>query len=302
MCALNNGPPIITWMPVMIITPQQAHQMQQAQLAQQGLHPQSARWAQHTQQTRDGPNNLAIQCSQQAQQAQLEPLVPHAQLRQWAQHAQSDQQLQHVQQTQGMAQRSHPLACDSVAVVPMGVPVAPFPMVPAPADGARVRTRARRRAAGVQVAKNGGGKEGGKGGSTGAGDQGSAHDGDAEANEIVPSEGSHGHPDFCGKPCCHFHRAKGCRNGEACPDCHICWPSVGSRGHPMLCKQPCKYYLRARGCREGVECPCCHLCFWSRVIDRMGQPDEPDAALANESSPAAFHSARPSSYPGPPLH
>mmetsp|Transcript_67154 Transcript_67154/g.160175 ORF Transcript_67154/g.160175 Transcript_67154/m.160175 type:complete len:380 (-) Transcript_67154:133-1272(-) len=40
--------------------------------------------------------------------------------------------------------------------------------------------------------------------------------------------------------------------------------SVGSLGHPYSCAQACKYVGKAKGCKDGTSCPNCHLCRWSR--------------------------------------
>ncbi|CAE7546460.1 unnamed protein product [Symbiodinium natans] len=40
--------------------------------------------------------------------------------------------------------------------------------------------------------------------------------------------------------------------------------SVGSLGHPYSCAQACKYIGKAKGCKDGTNCPNCHLCRWSR--------------------------------------
>eukprot|EP00929_Paragymnodinium_shiwhaense_P072674 TRINITY_DN3688_c4_g1_i1.p1 TRINITY_DN3688_c4_g1~~TRINITY_DN3688_c4_g1_i1.p1 ORF type:complete len:457 (-),score=70.09 TRINITY_DN3688_c4_g1_i1:176-1546(-) len=40
--------------------------------------------------------------------------------------------------------------------------------------------------------------------------------------------------------------------------------SLGSVGHPRQCAEPCRYVKRKGGCREGDKCPNCHLCFWRR--------------------------------------
>lgn len=128
------------------------------------------------------------------------------------------------------------------------VPAAPVaPPVPLATDGARIRRRPRRR--------------------------GRGNGGETQVGDGSPSTGSLGHPLHCGKACGYFHRAKGCRDGAACPNCHICWPSEGSKNHPLQCKQACKYNLRAKGCREGSTCKCCHLCTWSREADSTVQSD-----------------------------
>jgi len=41
--------------------------------------------------------------------------------------------------------------------------------------------------------------------------------------------------------------------------------SVGSIGHPHFCAQACKYVNRKSGCRDGNQCPNCHLCRWQRT-------------------------------------
>jgi|EP00427_Karlodinium_veneficum_P025243 hypothetical protein len=42
-------------------------------------------------------------------------------------------------------------------------------------------------------------------------------------------------------------------------------PSLGSIGHPECCAEACKYIKRKGGCRHGESCPQCHLCFWQRT-------------------------------------
>jgi len=41
--------------------------------------------------------------------------------------------------------------------------------------------------------------------------------------------------------------------------------SVGSLNHPHGCGEACKYLNRKGGCRDGKACPNCHLCQWTRV-------------------------------------
>lgn len=41
--------------------------------------------------------------------------------------------------------------------------------------------------------------------------------------------------------------------------------SVGSRGHPHSCAEGCRYVKRKGGCRNGSACPDCHLCAWRRT-------------------------------------
>jgi len=40
--------------------------------------------------------------------------------------------------------------------------------------------------------------------------------------------------------------------------------SIGSCGHPDSCSAACRYVKRKGGCREGENCPNCHLCHWQR--------------------------------------
>lgn len=39
---------------------------------------------------------------------------------------------------------------------------------------------------------------------------------------------------------------------------------VGSVGHPHSCAEACRYVKRKGGCRDGESCTKCHLCFWRR--------------------------------------
>mmetsp|Transcript_77247 Transcript_77247/g.121564 ORF Transcript_77247/g.121564 Transcript_77247/m.121564 type:complete len:347 (-) Transcript_77247:55-1095(-) len=43
--------------------------------------------------------------------------------------------------------------------------------------------------------------------------------------------------------------------------------SVGSLGHPYSCGLACKYVGKAKGCKDGTLCPNCHLCRWSRYAN-----------------------------------
>lgn len=43
--------------------------------------------------------------------------------------------------------------------------------------------------------------------------------------------------------------------------------SVGSLGHPYSCGLACKYAGKAKGCKDGTLCPNCHLCRWSRYAN-----------------------------------
>jgi len=101
-----------------------------------------------------------------------------------------------------------------------------------------------------------------------------------------PSIGSIGHPHKCGQACRYVKRKGGCRDGEACTSCHLCfwhrageqqaenqieglclvadYASVGTVGHPETCQEPCKYVRRKGGCRDGANCPNCHACQWRR--------------------------------------
>eukprot|EP00930_Biecheleria_cincta_P005536 TRINITY_DN106465_c0_g1_i1.p1 TRINITY_DN106465_c0_g1~~TRINITY_DN106465_c0_g1_i1.p1 ORF type:complete len:299 (-),score=27.38 TRINITY_DN106465_c0_g1_i1:208-1104(-) len=40
--------------------------------------------------------------------------------------------------------------------------------------------------------------------------------------------------------------------------------SVGTRGHPHSCAPACKYFRRKQGCRDGEACTQCHACTWHR--------------------------------------
>lgn len=39
-------------------------------------------------------------------------------------------------------------------------------------------------------------------------------------------------------------------------------PSVGSAGHPQRCAAACKYFQKSKGCKDGEACDRCHLCAW----------------------------------------
>mmetsp|Transcript_56004 Transcript_56004/g.99723 ORF Transcript_56004/g.99723 Transcript_56004/m.99723 type:complete len:335 (-) Transcript_56004:131-1135(-) len=41
--------------------------------------------------------------------------------------------------------------------------------------------------------------------------------------------------------------------------------SVGSMNHPHGCGDACKYARQKGGCRNGAACPRCHLCFWTKA-------------------------------------
>lgn len=43
--------------------------------------------------------------------------------------------------------------------------------------------------------------------------------------------------------------------------------SLGSLGHPYSCGLACKYVGKAKGCKDGTLCPNCHLCRWSRYAN-----------------------------------
>lgn len=40
--------------------------------------------------------------------------------------------------------------------------------------------------------------------------------------------------------------------------------SKGSIGHPYTCGEACKYASKPRGCKDGLACDRCHLCDWKR--------------------------------------
>lgn len=107
------------------------------------------------------------------------------------------------------------------------------------------------------------------------------HGGSKESSEIIRSIGSVGHPTSCGAPCRYVKRKGGCRNGQACRECHLCqWHrerankadkapvsiplSIGTKGHPHSCGPPCRYVKRKTGCRDGADCRNCHQCWWQR--------------------------------------
>lgn len=102
----------------------------------------------------------------------------------------------------------------------------------------------------------------------------------------APTVGSINHPHNCGGACRYAKRKGGCRDGEACTSCHLCFwhragemraasqvdglslvadfASAGTAGHPEACGAPCKYVKRKGGCRDGANCPNCHVCLWRR--------------------------------------
>lgn len=99
------------------------------------------------------------------------------------------------------------------------------------------------------------------------------------------SVGSVGHPHACSEACRYVKRKNGCRDGDKCRKCHLCfWRrqddevddkgagphaeaaelSLGTVGHPHRCGEPCKYVRRKGGCRDGPMCRNCHSCLWQR--------------------------------------
>lgn len=48
--------------------------------------------------------------------------------------------------------------------------------------------------------------------------------------------------------------------------------SQGTVGHPYTCASACKFYGRARGCKEGAACPRCHLCKFKNVKRNLKKP------------------------------
>lgn len=127
------------------------------------------------------------------------------------------------------------------------------------------------------------------------------------------SVGSVGHPRHCAGACRYVKRKGGCREGERCPHCHLCfWSrqaekdgsdflsvrpvapvSVGTKGHPHSCGTPCKYARRKGGCRDGTDCRNCHACVWSRgettagAEQHSGWHSETTAAVEPHSSEKA---------------
>jgi hypothetical protein len=69
------------------------------------------------------------------------------------------------------------------------------------------------------------------------------------------------HGRFC-KECHQCQWARDC--STAVPALVVNTFSAGSVGHPELCGQPCKYMRRKSGCRNGEQCPDCHVCQWKR--------------------------------------
>ncbi|CAK0825442.1 unnamed protein product, partial [Prorocentrum cordatum] len=81
-------------------------------------------------------------------------------------------------------------------------------------------------------------------------------------------------------------------------------PSVGSRGHPACCAAPCKYRKRRGGCRNGAACPECHLCHWRRqpLEARRGPGSAGDGAGEREPAEAQAAPAAVQRADGSQLH
>mmetsp|Transcript_103490 Transcript_103490/g.194721 ORF Transcript_103490/g.194721 Transcript_103490/m.194721 type:complete len:114 (-) Transcript_103490:212-553(-) len=47
--------------------------------------------------------------------------------------------------------------------------------------------------------------------------------------------------------------------------------SVGTLGHPLTCAAPCKFANRQRGCKDGDLCTRCHLCWWTRKCAKTSE-------------------------------
>ncbi|CAD7927092.1 unnamed protein product [Amoebophrya sp. A25] len=134
---------------------------------------------------------------------------------------------------------------------------------------------------------------------------------DGNVGPGVLSLGTAGHPSTCAAEACRYVKRKGgCRDGAACPKCHLCFwrkrdtedkeglcsaeagaastssrggalsfsptASLGSFGHPFQCSAPCRYVRRKGGCRDGARCENCHICVWCR--DRSGSSCTSSAA------------------------
>lgn len=51
--------------------------------------------------------------------------------------------------------------------------------------------------------------------------------------------------------------------------------SIGTQGHPHCCGPPCKYVRRKTGCRDGEACTNCHACRWRRTSLQQVPPPPP---------------------------
>jgi len=64
--------------------------------------------------------------------------------------------------------------------------------------------------------------------------------------------------------------------------------SAGSQAHPHACGAPCRYVRRKMGCRNGAACPDCHICVWSRNQkkddDSTGSVHEESDLVLDEST------------------
>ncbi|CAD7955675.1 unnamed protein product [Amoebophrya sp. A120] len=74
--------------------------------------------------------------------------------------------------------------------------------------------------------------------------------------------------------------------------------SVGSIGHPHSCKSACRYVKRKGGCRYGNQCPNCHLCFWRREKVVAGEDQFDDAASVSSGMSSGTTSSYVSSICG----
>merc|ERR1712060_495610 len=57
--------------------------------------------------------------------------------------------------------------------------------------------------------------------------------------------------------------------------------SEGSKGHPHSCATPCRYVRRKFGCRNGAACPDCHICVWRRGLGK--DVESPDDAAGSKN-------------------
>eukprot|EP00931_Biecheleriopsis_adriatica_P081552 TRINITY_DN54890_c0_g1_i1.p1 TRINITY_DN54890_c0_g1~~TRINITY_DN54890_c0_g1_i1.p1 ORF type:complete len:237 (-),score=37.65 TRINITY_DN54890_c0_g1_i1:122-832(-) len=72
--------------------------------------------------------------------------------------------------------------------------------------------------------------------------------------------------------------------------------SQGSMGHPYSCGEACKYAMKARGCKDGEACPRCHLCQWKKS-DRKRASKDAKAAVSEQVPPAELPAASASTAP-----
>eukprot|EP00929_Paragymnodinium_shiwhaense_P048606 TRINITY_DN24552_c0_g1_i1.p1 TRINITY_DN24552_c0_g1~~TRINITY_DN24552_c0_g1_i1.p1 ORF type:complete len:543 (+),score=100.68 TRINITY_DN24552_c0_g1_i1:139-1767(+) len=60
--------------------------------------------------------------------------------------------------------------------------------------------------------------------------------------------------------------------------------SIGSRGHPRTCATACRFFRRKAGCRDGENCPNCHMCYWQRASTKGLDDDTSLLASSQEAA------------------